>query len=88
VQRYEVTSTTDIYRRPLSAKAYRKGASPLGFFEDIRVEHARHMIALGKGLEQIANDVGYADTAKLRTLMRKRLGNGLRDVRGKLALTS
>lgn len=64
------------------------GKTPLGFFQDIRVEHARHMIALGKGLEQVANDVGYADTATLRSLMRKRLGKGLRDMRGKLALTS
>lgn len=64
------------------------GKTPLGFFQDIRVERARHLISIGQGLDQIASDVGYADTATLRTLMRRRLGRGLRDMCGAVASQS
>jgi transcriptional regulator GlxA family with amidase domain len=60
------------------------GKTPLGFVQDLRVERARYLISIGRGLEQVATAVGYADPATLRTLMRRRLGRGLRDLRSKV----
>lgn len=57
------------------------GRSPLAFFQDMRVERAQHLLAIGQDLEAIAGEVGYADGATLRTLLRRRLGRGVRDLR-------
>jgi len=57
------------------------GRSPLAFFQDMRVEHARHLISIGSNLEEVADEVGYADAATLRSLLRKRLGRGVRELR-------
>jgi transcriptional regulator GlxA family with amidase domain len=57
------------------------GRSPLSFFQDMRVEHARHLISIGSNLEEVADEVGYADAATLRSLLRKRLGRGVRELR-------
>lgn len=57
------------------------GKSPLAFFQDMRVERAQHLIAIGQNLETVAAEVGYADGATLRTLLRRRLGRGVRDLR-------
>lgn len=60
------------------------GKSPLAFFQDMRVERAQHLVSLGQGLEQIADEVGYADSATLRNLLRRRLGRGVRELRAEL----
>lgn len=57
------------------------GKSPLAFFQDMRVERARHLIAIGQNLETVAAEVGYADGATVRKLLRRRLGRGVRDLR-------
>jgi transcriptional regulator GlxA family with amidase domain len=60
------------------------GKSPLAFFQDMRVERAQHLIAVGDDLEKIAGEVGYADSATLRNLLRRRLGRSVRDLRAEM----
>lgn len=60
------------------------GKSPLAFFQDMRVERAQHLISIAQDLERIAGEVGYADSATLRTLLRRRLGRGVRDLRAEM----
>lgn len=60
------------------------GKSPLAFFQDMRVEHARHLISIGRNLEHVADEVGYADAATLRSLLRRRLGHGVREMRASM----
>jgi transcriptional regulator GlxA family with amidase domain len=60
------------------------GTSPLAFFQDMRVERAQHLIAVGDNLEKIAGEVGYADSATLRNLLRRRLGRSVRDLRAEM----
>ena len=61
------------------------GKSPLAYFQDLRVEHARNLIQDGRlGLDAIAAEVGYVDGATLRTLLRERLGRGVRELRAEV----
>lgn len=58
------------------------GKSPLAYFQDRRIARARHLIETSsKGLDAIAAEVGYADGATLRTLLRRKLGRGVRELR-------
>jgi transcriptional regulator GlxA family with amidase domain len=57
------------------------GKTPLEFFQDLRIERARQLVAAGCNLETIASEVGYADSATLRTLLRRKLGHGVRELR-------
>ncbi|MDB5777398.1 MAG: helix-turn-helix domain protein [Herbaspirillum sp.] len=58
------------------------GKSPLAYFQDLRVAHAVQMLQTGnESIDQIANQVGYADGATLRTLLRRKLGRGVRELR-------
>ncbi|MCY1552002.1 Helix-turn-helix domain protein [compost metagenome] len=58
------------------------GKSPLSYVQDLRIERAVHLLKTSnKSLEQIAGMVGYADGVTLRTLLRQRLGRGVREVR-------
>ena len=58
------------------------GKSPLAYFQDLRVEHAQSLLHRGgHDIEAIAAAVGYADGATLRTLLRTRLGRGVREIR-------
>jgi transcriptional regulator GlxA family with amidase domain len=61
------------------------GKSPLSYFQDLRVERAQSLHH-GSDLENeaIAAEVGYVDGATLRTLLRQRLGRGVRDLRAQL----
>ncbi|WP_158817447.1 GlxA family transcriptional regulator [Methylocapsa sp. S129] len=61
------------------------GKSPLAYFQDLRVEHAQSLLR-GSGLDihAIAAEVGYVDGATLRTLLRERLGRGVRELRAEL----
>lgn len=61
------------------------GKSPLAYFQDLRVEHAQTLLhGAGMDIEAIAAAVGYADGATLRSLIRQRLGRGVRDLRSDL----
>ncbi|MPV55005.1 AraC family transcriptional regulator [Burkholderia sp. HI2761] len=57
------------------------GKSPLAFFQDLRIERAQNLVSMGYDLETIASEVGYADSATLRALLRRRLGRGVRELR-------
>ena len=59
------------------------GKTPLSYFQDLRVERAVHLLKTsGLSIERIAEMVGYADGVTLRTLLRRRLGRGVRELRG------
>jgi transcriptional regulator GlxA family with amidase domain len=60
------------------------GKSPLAFFQDMRVERAQHLVSLGHDLESIASEVGYAESATLRNLLRRRTGRTVRQLRADL----
>ncbi|MEI2296735.1 GlxA family transcriptional regulator [Ensifer sp. MJa1] len=60
------------------------GKSPLAFVQDLRVQRAQHLVSLGLDLEAVASEVGYADAATLRTLLRRHLGRGVRELRAEL----
>lgn len=58
------------------------GKSPLAYFQDIRVERAVHLLqTTNASVDQIAAQVGYADGVTLRTLLRRRIGRGIRELR-------
>jgi len=58
------------------------GKSPLAFFRDLRIERAVHLLKTSQAsVDQIAAEVGYAEGATLRTLLRQRLGRGVREIR-------
>ncbi|HXS05355.1 MAG TPA: helix-turn-helix domain-containing protein [Rhizomicrobium sp.] len=61
------------------------GKSPLSYFQDLRVERARTLLhGSGLSVDAIAAEVGYVDGATLRTLLRQRLGRGVRELRADL----
>ena len=58
------------------------GKSPLAYFQDLRVERAVHLLkTTGETVEEIATRVGYADGVTLRTLLRRRRGQGVKEIR-------
>jgi len=75
------TSTRTLQRRCEAVL----GKSPLSYFQDLRVERAQSLLhGSGLDLDAIAAEVGYADGATLRTLLRERLGRGVRELRADL----
>lgn len=61
------------------------GKSPLAYFQDLRVERAQSLLhGSGLDVDAIAAEVGYEDGATLRTLLRERLGRGVRELRADL----
>lgn len=61
------------------------GKSPLAYFQDLRVERAQSLLhGSDLDVDAIAAEVGYVDGATLRTLLRQRLGRGVRDLRADL----
>ena len=60
------------------------GKSPLAYFQDLRVERAVHLLRTSNdSIERIASQVGYADGVTLRTLLRSKLGRGIREIRAR-----
>ena len=58
------------------------GKTPLAYFQSLRVERAVHLLKTGDAsVEEVAAQVGYADGATLRTLLRRRLNVGVRELR-------
>jgi len=58
------------------------GRSPLSFVRDLRVERAVHRLQTTQdSIDEIAAAVGYEDGVTLRTLLRKKTGRGLRELR-------
>ena len=58
------------------------GKSPLAYFQDLRVERAVHLLkTTDQGVEEIAARVGYSEGVTLRTLLRRRLGQGVKEIR-------
>jgi transcriptional regulator GlxA family with amidase domain len=58
------------------------GKSPLSYLQDLRVERAQSLLhGSGRDIDAIAAEVGYEDGATLRTLLRERLGRGVRELR-------
>jgi transcriptional regulator GlxA family with amidase domain len=58
------------------------GKSPLTYFQSLRVERAVHLLKTGnESVDEIAARVGYADGVTLRTLLRRHLGYGIREIR-------
>jgi transcriptional regulator GlxA family with amidase domain len=75
------TSTRSLQRRCQDVL----GKSPLAYFQDLRVERAQSLLhGSSLDIEAIAGEVGYADGATLRTLLRERLGRGVRELRADL----
>jgi transcriptional regulator GlxA family with amidase domain len=60
------------------------GKSPVSYVQDLRIERAVHLLKTGTmSVDEIAGMVGYADAVTLRTLLRRRLGKGIREIRGR-----
>ena len=58
------------------------GRTPLSYVQDLRVEVAVHRLRTTKdSIEEIASAVGYGDGVTLRTLLRRKTGRGVRELR-------
>jgi transcriptional regulator GlxA family with amidase domain len=60
------------------------GKSPLEYFQDLRVERAVHLLQTSNSsVDRIAAEIGYSDGVTLRTLLRRKLGRGVRELRSR-----
>jgi transcriptional regulator GlxA family with amidase domain len=58
------------------------GKSPISFVQDLRLERAVHLLRSTRdAVDSIAQVVGYEDGSTLRTLLRRRMHTGVRDLR-------
>jgi transcriptional regulator GlxA family with amidase domain len=58
------------------------GKAPLAYFQSLRVERAVHLLkTTSASVDDVAVAVGYADGATLRTLLRRQLNLGVREIR-------
>jgi len=58
------------------------GKTPIEYIQTLRIERAVHLLKTSKdSVDRIAEQVGYADGVTLRTLLRRRLGKGVRELR-------
>ena len=58
------------------------GISPLAYVQRLRIEHAVHLLRTSHAsVDEIAVRVGYSDGTTLRTLLRRRLNVGIKDLR-------
>lgn len=59
------------------------GKTPVSYVQDLRIERAVHLLKTSSNsIDRIAYMVGYADGVTLRTLLRRRLGKGIREIKG------
>jgi transcriptional regulator GlxA family with amidase domain len=60
------------------------GKTPLSYFQDLRIDRALHLLrSSSSSVDQIAAQIGYADGVTLRTLLRRKLGRGVRELRAR-----
>jgi transcriptional regulator GlxA family with amidase domain len=58
------------------------GKSPLEYFQTLRIERAVHLLRTSNAsVDEIAVRVGYSDGTTLRTLLRRRLNVGIKELR-------
>ncbi len=58
------------------------GRSPLSYVQSLRVERAVHLLKTGNAsVDEVAVQVGYGDGATLRTLLRRTLQLGVKEIR-------
>ena len=58
------------------------GKTPLSYFQSLRVERAVHLLKTGDAsVDEVAAQVGYADGATLRVLLRRTLKVGVKEIR-------
>ena len=58
------------------------GKTPVAYVQDLRVERALHLLTTGgTSVDEVAARVGYADGATLRTLLRRKLRVGVKEIR-------
>lgn len=58
------------------------GKSPLTYFQQVRVERAIHLLKTTQvSVDEVAARVGYADGATLRTLLRRQVNLGVKEIR-------
>jgi transcriptional regulator GlxA family with amidase domain len=58
------------------------GKSPLSYFQSLRVERAVHLLKTGSAsVDEVAAQVGYAEGATLRALLRRRFNLGVKEIR-------
>jgi transcriptional regulator GlxA family with amidase domain len=58
------------------------GKSPLSYFQTLRVQRAVHLLKTSNAsVDEIAIRVGYSDGATLRTLLRRQLKMGVKEIR-------
>lgn len=58
------------------------GTSPLSYVQSLRVERAVHLLkTTNASVDEVAARVGYADGVTLRTLLRRKLNQGIREIR-------
>jgi transcriptional regulator GlxA family with amidase domain len=61
------------------------GKSPLEYLQELRIERAVHLLKTSQAsVDQIAAEVGYAEGVTLRSLLRRKLGRGTREIRRNL----
>lgn len=79
----EAARTLSTSKRTLSRRMHAVlGKSPLAYFQDLRVERAVHLLSTSNAsVDQVAQQLGYAEGVTLRTLLRRRLGRGVREIR-------
>ena len=65
------------------------GYSPLSYVQSLRIEEAKHLLETGsKPVEEVAQEVGYADLASFRRLFRRLAGMSPGDYRRNLQVPS
>lgn len=79
----DAANATGASKRTLARHLQRVlGKSPLAYFQSLRIERAVHLLKTGDAsVDEIATRVGYADGTTLRTLLRRRLNLGIKEIR-------
>lgn len=81
----EVASMVGASKRTLTRRVNDVlGKSPLSYLQDLRIERAVHLLKTSNDdVEKIAAAVGYANGVTLRNLIKRKLGQGMRQIRQK-----
>ncbi len=79
----EVASSLATSKRTLARRLQEVlGKTPVSYVQDLRVERAIHLIKTShESIDRVAAMVGYSDGVTLRSLLRRRLGKGVREIR-------